>query len=64
MEALRASIRRLQSMLVPELSFKEQEEIHAELLTLESQYKALERLEYEKRIGVSLYGSYFSNSSQ
>jgi len=64
MEALRASIRRLQSMLVPQLSFKEQEEIYAELLTLESQYKALERLEYEKRAGVSSYGCYFSNSSQ
>ena len=63
MEALRASIRRLQLMLVPELCFKEQEEIHAELLMLKTKYKALEHIESEKRIGVSFYGSYF-NSSQ
>jgi len=49
-------------MLVPELCFKEQEEIRTELLTLESQYKALELLEYEKRAGISFYGSYFKTS--
>jgi len=64
MDRLNQSIRTLESLLLPNISKQEDKEIRAEIALLREERKKLEAIEAEARLGVSFYGSYFSNSNQ
>jgi hypothetical protein len=64
METISQSIRTLESLLIPNISNQEDKEIRAEIALLKEERKKLEAVTAEARVGVSFYGSYFSNSNQ
>jgi hypothetical protein len=61
MERLSRAIRDLEAQLLPSLSNQEDRNIRAEIAILREERKKLEAIEAEIRVGVSFYGSYFSN---
>ena len=61
MDRINKSIRDLEAQLLPSLSSQEDRNIRAELAILREERKKLEALAAETRLGVSLYGSYFSS---
>ena len=61
MERISNSIRELEAQLVPGISNQEDRNIRAEIAILRVERKKLEAHEAELRMGVSFYGSYFSN---
>jgi hypothetical protein len=64
MDRLNQSIRTLESLLLPNISHQEDKQLRAEIALLREERKKLEAIEAEARLGVSFYGSYFSNSNQ
>jgi hypothetical protein len=64
MEKLSKAIRELEAQLVPGISSQEDRNIRAELAILRGERKKLEAIEAEVNVGISFYGSYFSNSNQ
>jgi len=64
MDIISQSIRTLESLLLPNISNQEDKEIRAEIAVLREERKKLEAIAAEARVGVSFYGSYFSNSNQ
>lgn len=64
MDILSQSIRKLESLLLPNISQQEDRQLRAEIAVLKEERKKLEAIEAEGRSGVSFYGSYFTNSSQ
>ena len=51
-------------MLLPNISQQEDKQLRAEIALLKEERKKLEAIAAEARVGVSFYGSYFTNSSQ
>lgn len=64
MDILSQSIRTLETMLLPNISQQEDKQLRAEIALLKEERKKLEAIAAEARVGVSFYGSYFTNSSQ
>lgn len=64
METISESIRKLEALLVPNIGLQEYKSITAEIMILKEERKKLEAIAAEARVGVSFYGSYFTNSSQ
>jgi hypothetical protein len=62
MDRLSQSIRKLESLLVPNISHQEDKQIRAEIVDLKEQRKKLEAVATEARSGVSFYGSYFTTN--
>ena len=60
MDILSQSIRTLETMLLHNISQQEDKQI----ALLKEERKKLEAIAAEARVGVSFYGSYFTNSSQ
>ena len=61
MDSLSQSIRKLESLLLPNISQQEDKQLRAEIAVLKEERKKLEAVEAELRAGVSFYGSYFSS---
>jgi|Laugrespbdmm15sd_2_1035082.scaffolds.fasta_scaffold105728_2 hypothetical protein len=59
MESLSQSIRKLEALLVPTISFQEYKSLTAEIMILKEERKKLEAIAAEARAGISFYGSYF-----
>lgn len=62
MDSLSQSIRKLESLLLPNISQQEDKQLRAEIALLKEERKKLEAIEAETRSGVSFYGSYFTTS--
>jgi len=62
MDRLSKSIRDLEALLLPNISQQEDQQIRAEIALLKEEYKKLEAVATEARLGVSFYGSYFTTS--
>jgi len=59
MDRLSKSIRELEGLLLPNISQQEDKQLRAEIALLKEEYKKLEAIAAEARLGVSFYGSYF-----
>ena len=62
MDSLSQSIRKLESLLLPNISQQEDKQLRAEIAVLKEERKKLEAVKAELRAGVSFYGSYFTTS--
>ena len=62
MDSLSQSIRKLESLLLHNISQQEDKQLRAEIAVLKEERKKLEAVEAELRAGVSFYGSYFTTS--
>ena len=62
MDILSQSIRKLESLLLPNIIQQEDKQLRAEIAVLKEERKKLEAVEAELRAGVSFYGSYFTTS--
>ncbi len=60
MDTITQSLRRLHSLLVPDISAQDDKEIRAEIEILKIELKKLEQKDNDKNLGISNYGSYFS----
>ena len=60
MDTITQSLRRLHSLLVPDISAQDDKEIRAEIEVLKTELKKLQEKDNDKRMGISTYGSYFS----
>jgi hypothetical protein len=62
MDRLSEKIRRLEGLLLPNMSQKENTEVRAEIALLKEERKKLEVIATEVNLGISFYGSYFMTS--
>lgn len=60
MDTITQSLRRLHSLLVPDITAQDDKKIRAEIEILKIKLKILEEKDNDKRLGISSYGSYFS----
>jgi hypothetical protein len=60
MDTITQSLRRLHSLLVPDISAQDDKEIRAEIEMLKIELKKLQEKDNDKNLGISNYGSYFS----
>jgi hypothetical protein len=60
MDTITQSLRKLHSLLVPGITAQDDKEIRAEIEILKIELKKLEEKDNDKRLGISSYGSYFS----
>jgi hypothetical protein len=60
MDTITQSLRRLHSLLVPDISAQDDKEIRAEIEILKIELKKLQEKDNDKNLGISNYGSYFS----
>jgi hypothetical protein len=61
MDTIHQSIRKLEALLLPNISPQEDKQIRAEIEILREERKKLDSHEAQIRMGISLYGSYFSS---
>lgn len=61
MESLRSSIRKLNTLLISNITRQEDKEIRAEIDILKKEYMVLEARQSEISLGISSYGSYFTS---
>ena len=60
MDTITQSLRKLHALLVPDITAQDDKEIRAEIEILKIELKKLEEKDNDKRLGISSYGSYFS----
>jgi hypothetical protein len=60
MDTITQSLRKLHSLLVPDISAQDDKEIRAEIEILKIELKKLQEKDNDKNLGISNYGSYFN----
>ena len=62
MDSLSETIRKLEALLLPNISQQEDKQLRGEIAILKEERKKIEAIAAEVSLGISFYGSYFMTS--